>query len=141
MQLQRNVEGQIWMNGKYLLDSNIIIALFSGDKDVLKSIANAKEVFISSTVLGELYFGVYKSEHIANNMERIENFISLISIFSLDIHTAKYYGSIKNSLKKIGKPIPENDIWIAATAKQYNLTLISRDEHFKSIENLKLEKW
>ena len=51
------------------------------------------------------------------------------------------YGKVKNGLRKKGRPIPENDIWIAAIAFQHDLTLVSRDEHFKEVENLKLEKW
>ncbi len=50
-------------------------------------------------------------------------------------------GKIKNYLRQKGLPIPENDIWIAATARQYNLTLVSRDAHFGNIENLHVESW
>jgi len=55
--------------------------------------------------------------------------------------TAKLYGEIKNRLKVKGRPIPENDIWIAALAQQYSLTLASNDGHFSEIENLQAEMW
>ncbi|MEM9261332.1 MAG: PIN domain-containing protein, partial [Bacteroidota bacterium] len=55
--------------------------------------------------------------------------------------TAKIYAEIKYKLRKKGRPIPENDIWIAATAMQFDLTLITKDKHFKEIEGLKLELW
>ncbi len=52
-----------------------------------------------------------------------------------------WYGEIKDRLRKKGRPIPENDIWIAAIAFQHDLILISRDEHFREVEDLKLEEW
>ena len=55
--------------------------------------------------------------------------------------TARIYGDIKNSLKEKGQPIPENDIWIAAIAQQYTLTLATKDIHFEAVENLKVEIW
>ena len=51
------------------------------------------------------------------------------------------YGVIKQALREKGRPIPENDIWIAAIAQQYGLTLVTRDDHFTAIDGLTLEKW
>lgn len=51
------------------------------------------------------------------------------------------YGVIKNQLRVKGRPIPENDIWIAAVARQRDLVLVSRDDHFAKVEGIKLEKW
>ncbi len=59
----------------------------------------------------------------------------------IDEETAVVYGSIKASLRKKGKPIPENDIWIASIAKRYHLTVITKDKHFKEIEGLGLKTW
>ena len=77
------------MSGKYLLDTNIVIALFAEDPSVQKRIAKAAEVFIPGK----------------------------------------------------GHPVPENDIWIAALALENNLTLVTRDEHFKKIDELKKVVW
>ncbi|RLB16513.1 MAG: VapC toxin family PIN domain ribonuclease, partial [Deltaproteobacteria bacterium] len=54
---------------------------------------------------------------------------------------SREYAKIKNALREKGRPIPENDIWIAAIAVQYNLTLVSRDDHFKRIDGLHTEIW
>lgn len=75
------------------------------------------------------------------NLERIDDFARSIIILNCDENTAKYYGSVKNKLRIKGRPIPENDIWIAAITMQYDLTLVTRDEHFKEVESLKAEKW
>ncbi len=109
------------MNGKFLLDTNIIIALFGGDVSVKKRLINAEEVFISSTVLGELYFGAHKSSNVKKNLSRIDEFASSSAVLSCDADTARHYGLIKDRLLKKGQPIPENDIWIAAVAQQHVL--------------------
>lgn len=129
------------MNGRFLLDTNIIIALFAEDPKVHERISNASEVFISCTAVGELYFGAYKSIKIQENLNRIDEFALNNTVLPCDIDTAKRYGDIKNRLKEKGQPIPENDLWIGAIAQQYALTLVTNDSHFKAIENLKIEIW
>ncbi|MGH8001127.1 MAG: type II toxin-antitoxin system VapC family toxin [Brasilonema sp.] len=129
------------MSGKFLLDTNIVIALFQADIPLQKNLAKAEQVFLSSTIVGELYYGAYKSGRVAANLERIEKFVADNTVLQCDIVTAQLYGQIKNSLKLKGRPIPENDIWIAAIALQYHLTLVSRDQHFQEIHGLAVETW
>jgi tRNA(fMet)-specific endonuclease VapC len=62
-------------------------------------------------------------------------------VLACDLDTAREYGVIKNALREKGRLIPENDIWIAAIARQHDLTLVTRDEHFKEIKHLKVEMW
>jgi tRNA(fMet)-specific endonuclease VapC len=127
--------------GKYLLDTNIIIALFANDNAVINNLSKAKEIYIPSIALGELYFGAYKSKKLDNNLSVIDNFAINNNILVCNKNTAKFYGIIKSNLLEQGHPIPENDIWISAVAFQNDITLITRDEHFKYIENLNLEVW
>ncbi|MEW6066809.1 MAG: type II toxin-antitoxin system VapC family toxin [Nitrospirota bacterium] len=129
------------MNGKYLLDTNIIIALFAKDPQTHTKMTNAAEVFIPCIAIGELYFGAFKSTKIQENLARLDEFAFNNTILSCNTETAKLYGNIKNRLKDKGQPLPENDIWIAAIAQQYNLTLVTKDLHFEIVDNLKVEKW
>ena len=129
------------MNGRFLMDTNIVIAIFANDATVINSLANANEVFVPSIALGELYYGAHKSRCVEANITRIDEFATSNSILTCDTETSQQYGKIKNSLRVKGRPIPENDIWIAAIAKQYKLTLISRDEHFKEIRGLSTISW
>ncbi|MEQ8222681.1 MAG: type II toxin-antitoxin system VapC family toxin [Candidatus Eremiobacterota bacterium] len=129
------------MNGRFLLDTNIIIALFNNEPSVMEKLLQAKEVFIPSIVCGELYYGANKSVQVTKNLERIDLLASIITVLTCNINTAKEYGLIKDLLRKKGKPVPENDIWIASIAKQYELTLVTRDKHFEEMENLRLEIW
>ncbi len=129
------------MNGRFLLDTNIIIALFAEDPKVHEHLVNATEVFVPCIAIGELYFGAYKSIKIQENIVRIDEFALNNTVLSCNTETAKRYGDIKNRLKDKGQPIPENDIWIASIAQQYTLTLVTKDAHFEVIENLKIESW
>jgi tRNA(fMet)-specific endonuclease VapC len=129
------------MNGKLLLDTNIVIALFSNEEQVIKELKHAPAIYVPSIVLGELYFGANKATQTEANLEKIANFASLNTILNCDAETARYYGRIKYELRLKGRPIPENDVWIAAIARQHDLTLISRDIHFAEIEALSREAW
>ena len=128
------------MAGKFLLDTNVIIALFSREKRVAERIAKT-EVLIPNTALGELYYGARKSAHAAENLARIEQFAAATQVLSCDAVTAWIYGEVRNDLRLKGRPIPENDIWIAATAIQHDVTLATRDEHFDHVSDLKGENW
>jgi len=129
------------MGGRYLLDTNIIIALFANEEAVRESLAQAGEVFIPSTVVGELYFGALKSERASANLLRIEEFAASSVVLTCDAETARHYGEIKNALRSKGHPLPENDIWIAAIALQHDLILVTRDLHFDEIDNLSVARW
>ncbi len=129
------------MNGKYLLDTNIVIALFASETAVIDQLKNVDEVFIPSIVIGELYYGAHKSARVNENIARIDEFAATNVILSCDLETARRYGQVKDGLRKKGRPIPENDIWIAALARQHGLTLISRDSHFSEVDGLTFGTW
>ncbi len=67
---------------------------------------------------------------------RVDELLTKATVLSSDAMTSKEYGKIKSDLRKKGKPIPENDIWIAAVAIQYDLKLITKDSHFEYIDDL-----
>ena len=129
------------MNGKFLLDTNIVIALFANDALVRKGLIKAAQVFVPSIVLGELYYGAHKSLQKDKNIARVDELAAAGVILSPNTATAREYGEIKNILQNKGRPIPENDIWIAAIAKQYDLTLVTRDEHFKEVKEIAVKTW
>jgi len=87
------------MSGRYLLDTNIIIALFAKEITVQDKLAQADEVFIPSVVLGELYFGAHKSAKATKNIARIDELATNTVTVGCDTETARYYGEIKNALR------------------------------------------
>lgn len=129
------------MDGRYLLDSNIVIAALSSDNDVLQRIDDADECFVSAIVLGEMVYGALNSANASSNLDRLNAFIASAGFLSCDDRTARLYGEIKTSLRQKGKPIPDNDIWIAASAQQHSLTLVTRDVHFDEVADLQRTRW
>ena len=128
------------MNGNYLLDTNAIIALLEGNESV-KALLAGHRVLIPSIVTGEMYYGAYRSNRARSNVQRLETFIENRQVLNCDVQTGKFYGAIKNRLRAKGRPIPENDIWIAAIAQQYHLPLVTRDAHFDEVEGLSVVRW
>lgn len=129
------------MSGKFLLDTNIVIALTVRDDAVLQRLEEDVTVFLPSVVVGELFFGAYRSGRVEENLARVTELASNNTVLVCDTATARYYGRIKNRLREVGRPIPENDIWIAALARQHNLTLVSRDSHFSEVKELQVQGW
>jgi len=131
----------IQMAGKILLDSNFTIDLFKGSLAAQGLLAAAEEVFVPATAMGELFHGAEISERREAKMEEAEEFAAGRTLLPCDLETARHYGGIKGTLKIRGRPIPDNDIWIAALAQQHNLTLATRDAHFREVEALSLLSW
>ncbi|RME75128.1 MAG: type II toxin-antitoxin system VapC family toxin [Chloroflexi bacterium] len=129
------------MSGKYLLDTSVIIALFADDAAVKDSLEKADEIFIPCIAIGELYYGAWKSARIRENVARIDEFVAANVVLECNSGTARRYGEIKNALREKGRPIPENDIWIAGIALQHDLTVATRDTHFSEITDLKVATW
>lgn len=129
------------MDGKFALDTNIVVSYFNADPKTLEKFDRAKRISIPCIVMGELYFGAFKSARVEFNLARIETFRLRSSILNCNLETSFLYGKIKDKLRRRGSPIPDNDIWIAALSMQYNLTLVTRDAHFKEVDGLAIEEW
>lgn len=129
------------MSGKFLLDTNIVIALFADDSNVKDKLSQAAEVFIPSIAIGELYYGARKSGRTEANLARIDQLVAGSVVLACDVSAAQHYGDIKHNLKIKGHPLPENDIWIAAIALAHNLILVTRDAHFQEVEHLYTVNW
>jgi tRNA(fMet)-specific endonuclease VapC len=91
------------MSGRFLLDTNIIIALFANEASIINNLAQADEIFIPSIALGELHYGARKSGRSQKNLERIEEFAANNTIVECDADTASQYGDVKNKLRIKGR--------------------------------------
>ena len=129
------------MPGKILLDSNFIIDLFRGSLAAQGLLAAAEEVFVPATAMGEVFHGAEKSNRREEKMVEAEEFAARRKLLRCDLETARRYGGIKGTLKVRGRPIPDNDIWIAALAQQHDLTVVTKDAHFREVEALPLLSW
>lgn len=131
----------MFQSGRYLLDTNIIIAIFADEEAVQERRQNADRVFLPLPVIGELYYGARTSNRPAENLAKIDQIIQQIRILPCDLRTGQWYGIIKDELRRKGRLIPDNDIWIAAIAMQRGLILVTRDTHFDEVESLRTERW
>ena len=126
---------------EFLLDTNIVIALFGALGDLKWQLAYDSVYWVPCIVVGELVYGAFYSAEIRQNLREIEAFTESVSIAPCDHETSKVYGRIKGDLRSRGRLIPDNDIWIAAISLQRELTLITRDSHFSSVQGLSFETW
>lgn len=121
------------------MDTNVVIALFAGDPAIVESLRREAAVFLCVPVLGELRYGALASARTESNLARLDDFANAVIVLPCDTETAASYAAVKFDLRKKGRPIPENDVWIASIARQHNLTLLTRDAHFREIEGLEVE--
>ena len=117
------------MNGS-AVDTNVIIKFLNGDEKARQIFDDNQDIAIPVTVIGELTFGAYKSARKQENLELFNGFVSQYPILLIDKEVADMYGEIKADLASKGINLPENDIWIAATAKANKRNVISFDVHF-----------
>ena len=127
------------MNGK-LVDTNVIIRFFKGETELFSLFDNMEDLYVSSISVGELMYGAERSKKAEFNRENYFCFCEQMKVIYPDLEIAKSYGKIKASLKAKGKPIPENDIWIAATCHAADLTLITADSDFDYVNEITVEK-
>ena len=121
-----------------LLDTNAYAEAKRGDDSIAEVIQCAETLAISPIVLGELLSGFEGGSRAKKNRDELQEFLqsSRIRIFSITPDTARFYSQVYFSLKNKGRPIPTNDIWIAAQVLENGCMLCSYDKHFKEIDGL-----
>jgi len=123
---------------KILLDTNAYTALFRGHQGVAGLVRRADQVLVSTVVAGELLFGFRNGSHYEANRRELEEFLSTpyVTLLPVTLVTSDRYGRIAAALRRKGRPIPTNDIWIAAHAMESGSELLSFDRHFEEIEGI-----
>ena len=127
--------------GSFLLDTNIVIGLLGGEAAIGVRVAHQAQVYLPSIVLGELYYGAHRSRQPRLNIKRIDALASDAAVVACDRVSAERYGRLKADLRSKGTPIPENDLWIASLAVRHDMTLVTRDAHFRAVTGLTTESW
>ncbi|MEK6787313.1 MAG: type II toxin-antitoxin system VapC family toxin [Nitrospira sp.] len=121
-----------------LLDTSGYSAFMRGDAVVTEMLQTVDAIYVNAVVLGELRAGFLRGRMRQKNEARLGQFLasSRVSVLSIDEDTAERYAVILNTLWSVGTPIPTNDIWIAASAMQYGLAVITTDAHFLKIPQI-----
>ena len=123
---------------KVVLDTNAYSGMMRGDESVVHHIVRAQQILLSSIVAGELLFGFRQGTRLKKNLAELDTFLDHpnVSLLPVTMTTADRFGRIAVALRAKGKPIPTNDIWIAAHAFEAGADLLSFDKHFEHIDGL-----
>lgn len=130
------------MNIAYLIDTDWAIHHLNGNTAISERLEalQAEGLGFSVVALAELYEGVYSSRNPEQSEARLNDFLDSVSIVGLDEETARIFGRERGRLRRTGQIIGDMDLLIAATALQYDLTLLTNNRrHFERIEGLRIE--
>ena len=125
-----------------ILDTNAVSDLAQKNKRLIERLDEAHRLAVTVISLGEYTFVTRKSRlRLELDTWLRERFLPYVEILFPDLSTVEYYADIRSELKSAGTPIPANDIWIAALARQYGLPVLSLDRHFDQVESLIRIEW
>jgi predicted nucleic acid-binding protein len=120
---------------RVLVDTSAYSAFMQGDPAIKAALQQAGQLYLNAVVLGELLAGVAGGTRPDRNRKELGAFLSSprIEVLQLGDETAERYAAIFAFLRRQGTPIPTNDIWIAASAMEHGLSVLTRDPHFKKV--------
>ena len=132
-------------DARYLLDTDTCIYLIKNKPlSVARKLAKLApgHAGISVITYGELWRGVQKSQHVERNAEALTALVSILPVQPLASEAGLHYGDIRAELERAGKPIGNNDLWIAAHARAMGWTLVTNNEReFARVKDLRLQNW
>ena len=124
-----------------ILDTNGLSALADGDLAIAPILREAEDVALPVIALGEYRCGIRQSRHRLRYERWLRSLLDACRVPPVDEGTAAAYAEIRGELKRAGQPVPGNDLWIAALARQHSLPVLSRDQHFDHIAGLTRISW
>lgn len=92
-------------------------------------------------VLGEFGYGIAHSNRRRQYEAWLDRYLPTFHVLEVTAETATEYSLLRSELRRLGRPIPANDVWIAALCRQYQLPLLSRDQHFDAVKGLRRQTW
>lgn len=124
-----------------ILDTKAVSALLKGDPGLGEVLAAEERHHLPVVVIGEYRYGLFRSGHREHLQKLLQSLIRESIVLLIDETTAEAYSRVREELRRKGRPIPENDIWIAALARQYQQPVVSRDGHFDDVPDLRRLSW
>jgi predicted nucleic acid-binding protein len=124
-----------------ILDTNALSAAADREPAALEVVASAERLAVPVIVLGEYRLGIAQSRRRTDYENWLREWIAAVTVLDIDEETTNHYAAIGLELKRSGKPIPANDLWIAALCRQHALPLVSRDRHFDLVKGLRRIDW
>ena len=129
------------MSGEIALDTSVAVRFLNGDTLITERVLALPEIVLPIVVVGELLFGAENSTRPLQNLPRYLEFISACVAIPLGRETATTYARTRLALKRKGRPIPMNDVWIAAQCMEHGWILVTDDSDFDYVDGLMLEHW
>ena len=126
---------------KVMLDTSAYSALLRGNEDIRRALQEADEIYLNPVVLGELLAGFVHGGKEKKNRDILRELLASprLQVLEIDEETSERYAVIINYLWERGTPIPTNDLWIAATAMQHGLKLVTTDGHYRNVPQIIIE--
>jgi predicted nucleic acid-binding protein len=123
---------------RIIIDTNFYVAFKKRDESAIITLKKAEYIAVNTVILGELLAGFRCGSRERQNREELDLFFDTprVDLLSIDDGTAEFYAQIFAELKEKGRPIPTNDLWLAASTLQHGLALATYDDHFKNINGL-----
>lgn len=122
------------------LDTSIAIAVLNDAEGAGDWVRGFQQIHLPVPVVGELMFSALNSQRPQENLARVQQLVDRCTILEAKATTASVYAQIRMQLKQKGKPIPENDLWIAALCVEHRVLLATADAHFSEVDGLTVEK-
>ena len=125
----------------FALDTNAVSALFDGDRELLAVLAGVPRFALPVVVVGEYRYGLQRSRHRKQLDVMLDGLVAEADLLVVDDETTQNYARVREALRAKGRPLPENDVWIAALCLQHDRTLITRDSDFDHVASLSHLDW
>ena len=122
----------------FVIDTNVYSGFLRGEPGSVKILRSAHEIHLPLIVLAELLAGFAAGTRVQSNRHQLAQFMASprVHLMNPDEKTAQHYADVFTDLRRRGTPIPSNDLWIAALARQYRMPLLSFDAHFRAVQGL-----
>ncbi len=124
-----------------ILDTNAVSALFAGDRALASVLSSEDRHHLPAVVIGEYLYGLARSRHRKSLEKLLDSLAEESEVLTVGRRTARHYAEVRVGLRSRGRPIPENDVWIAALAREHDLPILSRDEHFDDVAEVERVSW
>jgi tRNA(fMet)-specific endonuclease VapC len=124
-----------------ILDTNALSAIADNQTVAVRIFSQAASIELPAIVLGEYRFGIAQSRRRNEYEKWLKELIAATLVLPVDQETSVHYAQIRSDLKKAGRPIPSNDLWIAALCRQHRLPLMSQNTHFDVVQGLERIGW
>lgn len=124
-----------------ILGTNALSAFSKGDPAVKEALRSSRNHSLPTIVLGEFRFGLERSRLRSELQHWLAGLENDMEVLDVSRDTSHFYAKVKDNLRTMGRPIPENYIWIAALALQHGLSVLTRDAHFRLIRGLACVSW